>query len=222
METIDNPFEKHQELIAYLMVVHMSSFSVMTYLTSMLGHSHILSSEALGVLNERQRESLDIIMDNTERLQEHLSVFITTTRLMFAPERIYEIDCNMVSIIGEFIKRTQKTTDFQIEIKLPEYIPVFKADTNLIHHAIDCIGRMIKQIHPTHKGQVAITIEVDGDFINIVFSTQKDEALYPENGNPDLFVAQAVAKLHKGKFVVDTSDDANCNLVFTLSTRAFE
>ncbi len=161
-------------------------------------------------------------MDNTERLQEHLSVFITTTRLMFAPERIYEIDCNMVSIIGEFIKRTQKTTDFQIEIKLPEYIPVFKADTNLIHHAIDCIGRMIKQIHPTHKGQVAITIEVDGDFINIVFSTQKDEALYPENGNPDLFVAQAVAKLHKGKFVVDTSDDANCNLVFTLSTRAFE
>ena len=222
METIDNPFEKHQELIAHLMLSHMSSFSVMTYLTSMLGHSHILSSEAFGVLNERQRESLDIVINNIERLQQHLGIFIITTRLMFSPDRIYEIDCNILSIIGEFIKRTQKTTDFQIETKMPDYIPVFKADTNLIHHAIDCIGRMIKQIHPTHKGQVAITIEVDGDFVDIVFSTQKDEALNPENGNPDLFVAQAVAKLHKGEFVVDISDEASCNLVFTLSTKAFE
>ncbi len=222
METIDDPFEKHRELIAYLMLSHMSSFSVMTYLTSMLGHSHILRSEALGALNERQRESLDIVINNTERLQEHLGVFITTTRLVFAPGRIYEIDCNILSIIDDFIKRTQKTTDFQIETKTPEYIPVFKADDNLIQHAINCIGRIIKQIHPTHKGQVKIIAELQGDFVKIVFSTNKDESIYPYNENPDLFNAQAVARLHGGEFVVDISNEASHNLIFTLSTKAFE
>jgi K+-sensing histidine kinase KdpD len=217
MEIIDNPFEKHQELLAHLMLSHMSSFSVMTYLTSMLGHTHILSSEAFGTLNERQRESLNVVINNTERLQEHLGVFITTTRLMFTPDRIYEIDCNILSIIDDFIKRTQKTTDFQIKAKLPENIPVFKADNNLIHHEIDCIGRIIKQIHPTHKGQVAIVAEVEGDFIKIIFSTKKDESIYPSNQNLDLFIAQAVAKLHSGEFMIDTSDEVNVNLILTLS-----
>lgn len=220
METIDNPFEKHQELIAYLMLSHMSNFSVMGYLTSMLGYSHILSSEAFGALNERQRESLDIVINSTERLQEHLGIFIITTRLMFTPDRIYEFDCNILGVIDDVIKQTKKTTDFQIKTELPENIPLFKADNNLIHHAIGCIGRIIRQIHPTHKGQVKIVTEVEGDFIKIIFSTNKDESIYPLNENPDLFIAQAVAKLHGGEFVVDNSDEANYSLVFTLSMTA--
>ncbi len=222
METIDNPFEKYQDLIAFLMLSHMSSFSVNGYLTSTYTYSKMLRTEVAGALNEQQREWLDFIINNTERLQEHLNVFIIATRLMFTPDRVYEIDCNILSIIDDFIKRTQKTTDFEIEMETPENIPVFKADDNLIHRAIDCISRIIRQIHPTHKGQIKIIIEVQGDFVKIVFSTNKDESVYPYNENPDLFIVQAVAKLHRGEFIIDTSDAVSCNLVFTLSMKTFE
>ena len=221
MKPVDNPFEKHQELIAFLMLSHMSSFSVMTYLTSMLGHAHVLSSEAFGALSDRQRESLDVVINNSKKLQEHLDVFIIATRLMFTPDRYYEIDCDLLGIINSVIEQIRKTTEFQIETDFPDNIPLFKADANLLSHAIDCLRRIIKQIHPTQIGRIKIVVRVDGNLVRIIFSTNKDEFLYPRNENPDLFIVQAIAELHGGEFVVDTSDEADYKLIFTFSTAAF-
>lgn len=220
METIDNPFEKHQELITHLMLSHMSSFSVRGYLTSMLGHSQVLSSETFGQLNERQRESLDIVINNSKRLYEHLSTFIIATRLMFNPDRIYEIDCDLVEIIDSLIKQLQETTDFQIKTKLTKNIPEFKADANLISHAIYCIGEIIKQTHPTHKEKINITTKLSGDLIEITFSTNMGETIPQINENPDLFIAHTVAKLHNGDFIVDTNDKT-VNLILTISMSAY-
>ena len=194
----------------------MSSYSVGLFMTSILGYSQVLSSETFGPLNERQRESLDIVIKNTKRLNEHLSIFITATRLMFNPDRIYEIDCDLVEIIDGFIKRTQETTDFQIKSEQTNSIPNFKADANLISQATDCIREIIKQIHPTHEGKINITSEINGSLIKITFSTNTGESISTINENPDLFIAQTVAKLHNGEFIVNTNDKT-VDLILTLS-----
>ena len=62
--------------------------------------------------------------------------------------------------------------------------------------------------------------EVEGNFVTVIFSTNTDESIRSSNENPDLFIAHAVAKLHGGKFIVDTSNDIDCNLIFTLSMTA--
>lgn len=219
MNSTENTFKEHQELIAHLMLKHMSNFIVMTPITSMRGHEGILQSEAAGPLNEQQLLSLNTIINNTERLQDHLSVFIIATRLMFTPERIYETDCNLLETINISIRQIQKATDFQIDTDLLDNIPEFKADTNLIHQAINCIWRIIKQIHPTNNGQIKITTNVIENLVNIIFSTNAGESITPINENPDLFITQSVAKLHEGELIVD-ANDTNVNLVLTLSMKA--
>jgi len=216
MNTTKNTFKEHQELIAHLMQIHMSTFSVMTPLTAMQGHAGILESEVAGPLNEQQRVSLNTITNSTKRLAEHLAVFLIATRLIFTPERIYETDCNLSEIIDIATKQAKKVTDFQINTDSPENIPEFIADSNLIHQAIDCIWRIINQIHPTKTGNVKITTEVNRNLVKIIFSTNTGKSISPINENPDLFIAQTVAKLHNGEFIVDTNDKT-VDLILTLS-----
>lgn len=216
MDINPNPLEKHSELITHLMKGHMSSFSVNTYLTSTIGYSNILRTEAAGPINEQQREFLDIITNNTNRLSEHLNIFITASRLMFNPAKIYETDFDLIDIIKGLIKRAEEATDFQIETDLSTSLPSIKGDGNLISHSIHYIERIIEQVHPTHKGWIKILVSADKDSVKVVFSTNKDEAIYPANENPELFIVQTVAELHSGKFEILKSDDNIYNFIFTL------
>jgi hypothetical protein len=216
VDTNLDPLEKHHDLITHLMKTHMSSFAVNTYLTSTLAYSNILHSEFAGPINEQQRELLDIITSNTNCLSEHLHIFIIATRLIFTPEEIYQTDFNLLETIESFIKQTVKTTEFQIEKEILANPPALKVDGNLIGTSINCIGEIIKQVHPTHKGRIKILVAVKEDFVRVVFSTNKDEAIYPANENPELFIVQTVAELHGGKFEIVDSDDDECSLIFTL------
>jgi signal transduction histidine kinase len=198
------------------MKTHMSSFAVNTYLTSTLAYSNILHTEFAGPINEQQRELLDIITNNTNRLSDHLHIFIIASRLIFTPEEKYKTDINLLNIIEDFIKRIAKTTELHIEKEILSNPASFKGDGNLISTSINCIGQMIKQLHPTHKGWIKILVAVEGDIVRMVFSTNKDEAIYPANENPELFIAQTVAELHGGKFEIINSLEDECNFIFTL------
>jgi hypothetical protein len=216
MDTNLDPLEKNHELITHLMRSHMSSFSVNAFLGTAIGDSRILHAKLAGPINDQQRELLDSIDYSLVRLSDHLHIFIIASRLIFTPEKIYETDINLLDIIEDFIKRTAETTEFQIEKEILANPASFKGDGNLIGTSINCIGQMIKQIHPTHRGWVKILVAVEGDFVIVVFSTNKDEAIYPANENPELFIVQTVAELHGGKFEIVDSEDDMCNLIFTL------
>ncbi|MBC7878104.1 MAG: HAMP domain-containing histidine kinase [Anaerolineales bacterium] len=216
MNTNSNPLEKYRELIEHLMRSHMSSFSVNGYLTSILAYSNILHTQITGPVDEQQSEFLNKITDSTNRLSDHLHIFIIASQLMFTPEQIYEGDFNLLETIESFIEQTAKTTEFQIEKEILANPPVLNVDRNLISTSIDCIGKIIKQVHPTYKGWIKLSVAADKDFVKVVFSTNKDEDIYPANENPELFIVQTVAELHGGNFEIVNSDDNIYNFIFTL------
>jgi signal transduction histidine kinase len=216
MDTNSDLLEKHSELITHLMKSHMSSFSVNGLLAIAIGDSRILHAKLAGPINNRQRELLDSVNYSLDRLSDHLHIFIIASRLILTPEKIYETDLDLLETIENFIKQAAKTTEFQIEKEILANPPALKVDGNLIGTSINCIGEIIKQVHPTHKGRIKILVAVKEGFVRVVFSTNKDEAIYPANENPELFIVQTVAELHGGKFEIVDSDDDECSLIFTL------
>ena len=65
-------FEERYELIKHLSISHMTSTSVNTPLTSIMGYSNVLLKELCSPENADQQELLEIIYNNAEYLQEYL------------------------------------------------------------------------------------------------------------------------------------------------------
>ena len=94
--------------------------------------------------------------------------------------------------------------------------PKITGDGNLVHSALMCIGRLVKQIHPTHKGKIDISIRTFEDSIEVFFSIERGENLQVEN-NPELFIAQSIADMHNGKLKIEYRSDGGLDMKFTIA-----
>src|SRR5215216_3556889 len=157
MNTNYDPFEKHRELIEYLMLGHMSSFSVNGHLASILGSSEVLLKEAAGALNEDQKHFLRIINNNTRTLHQHINTFITASLLIFKPQQLYLTSFHVAESVDRFIESITRNTQIQIRKDIPETLQEVEGDANLIDYAFSSMESIIKQIHPEGKGDVQIT-----------------------------------------------------------------
>jgi signal transduction histidine kinase len=218
MDTNYDPFRKHRKLIKYLMLGHMSTFSVNTHLTSMLGYSEILLKGAVGPLNEDQKHFLSIINNNTHHLHKHLNTFITATRLIFNPQQIYISKFSPSESVDRFIERITKGTEFQIDKDISENLHEIEGDASLIDYAIDNIEGIVTQIHPDGKGNVKIIIREDEKLLKFIVSTNKDRIVDLGEENMELFVVQSVIELHGGSFEINYDDD-RCDMTFTLPVK---
>lgn len=215
MNTKSDPFEKHRNLIEYLMLGHMSSFSVNSLLVSMLGYSEVLLKEAVGPLSDDQKHFLSIINNNTHRLHKYLNTFITASRLIFKPQQLYISKFSISDSVTRFIERIQKDTEFQINKVIPEDLQGVEGDASLIDYAIDNIDGIVTQIHPDGKGNINIIIREDENLLKITVSTNKDRVVLFEEENVELFIIQSVAELHNGSFKINY-DENMCNIAFTI------
>lgn len=210
-----DPFEKHRNLIEYLMLGHMSSFSVNTHLTSMLGYSEILLKGAVGPLNEDQKHFLSVINNNTRYLYKHINTFITASRLIFKPEQVYLSKVRLSESVDRFIKRITKGTEFQVHKDVPEKLQEVEGDASLIDYAIDNIEGILAQIHPEGKGELNITVHENESLLKFTVSTNQESVVDIGEDNIELFIVQSVVDLHGGSFEINYDND-RCNLTFTL------
>ena len=216
MNSSFDQFEEQYEFIKYISTSHMASFPVNTHLTSILGYSDILLKEINGPINTEQRELLGIIHKNAERLQEYLQTFIISSRLLFDVQELYIGEFDLAETIKQVIDRLEVTTEYQIEKDIQANLPKITGDGNLIHSALMSIGGLIKQIHPTYKGHLDISVKSVGDSIEALFSTAKGEGLQVEN-NPELFIAQSIAKMHNGGLIINDHSDSRLDVKFIIA-----
>lgn len=211
-----DPFEKHRELIEYLMLGHISSFSVNTHLSSMLGYSEILRKEAAGPLNEDQKHFLSIISHNTRYLHKLLNTFITASRLIFKPQQTYISKFSISEPVERFIKRITNNTEFRVNTDIAENLDDVEGDASLIDYAMDNIEGIITQVHPDGKGEVTIVVKETDKLLRITVSTNKDRMVDLGAENVELFVVQSVVELHGGNFEINYDNDDKCNMAFIL------
>lgn len=216
MDTNYDPFEKHHNLIEYLMLGHISSFSVNTHLASMLGYSEILLKEAAGPLNEDQKHFLSIISHNTRYLHKLLNTFITASRLIFKPQQTHISKFNMSETVERFIKRVTKDTEFRVNTDIVENLEDIEGDASLIDYAMDNIEGIVTQVHPDGKGEVKIVVKETEKLLRITVSTNKDRVVDLGEENVELFIVQSVAELHGGSFEINYDNDDKCNMAFVL------
>jgi len=218
MDTNNDAFEKHRELIEYLMLGHMSSFSVNTHLTSILGYSEVLFKEAAGPLNDNQKHFLSIINNNIRYLHKHLNIFITASLLIFKPQQLYLTKFSLSETIDGFVKRIASTTEFQIDKDIPANLEAIEGDAILIGYAFASIEGIVMQIHPDGKGNVKIIVRNEENLLKFTVSTNKDRIVDLGEENIELFVVQSVIELHGGIFEINYYDD-RCDMTLSLPVK---
>jgi signal transduction histidine kinase len=216
MDTNYDPFEKHRDLIEYLMLGHMSSFLVNAHLNSILGYSDILLKGITGPLNEDQKHFVSIINNNTRYLHKHINTFITASRLIFKPQQVYISKFSPSELVDRFMQRITKSVELQIDKDIPENLQEVEGDASLIDYAIDNIEGIVAQIHPDGKGSVKIIARESEKALKLTFSTNRDRTVNLGEENIELFVVKSVVELHGGSFEINYNDDDRCTLTFIL------
>ena len=215
MDTNYDPFEKHRNLIEYLMLGHISSFSVNTHMNSMIAYSEIMLKEVTGPLNEDQKQFLSVINNNARYLYKHINTFITASRLIFKPEQVYLSKFRLSEPIDRFIKRITKSTEFKVDKVVPENLQEVEGDASLMDYAFDNIEGIVAQIHPEGKGDVKVTVNENESLLKFTVSTNQERVVDIGEDNIELFIVQFVVDLHGGSFEINYDND-RCNLTFTL------
>lgn len=216
MDTEYDPFEKHRALIEYLMLGHMSSFSVNTHFSSVIGYSTVLLKEVVGPLNDEQKKFLEVINHNTRYLYKHINTFITAARLIFNPQQVYVSTFDLLEMMDRFVKRIAESSEFHIEKDLPEDLRVVEGDANLIDYAMENLAGIVMQIHPDRKGSLKLSVREEGKLIKIVVSTNKDMKVELGEDNMELFVVQSVVDLHGGSFEINYDSENECSVTFSI------
>ncbi|GIK43349.1 MAG: hypothetical protein BroJett011_71820 [Chloroflexota bacterium] len=218
MSKIPEKFEQNYELMEYLALHHISSFSVRTPLTAIIGYSELLLKELHGPMNEQQRAGLEGIHHVAEQLLEQINIFLDATPFIFDKKKLYLSDVNLLQVISSCLSQVQEKAKFQVIQDIPASLPTIKADEGQIYKALYSIVELVRQIHPTSEGRIDLSVGQTEDFITISFSTEKGEPLR-KKVNPELFIAQSIIELHKGQLQIESYDDSKWVIVCSLPVK---
>ena len=216
----------------------MTSHELRTSMETIKGYVEILLLKSLGPLNDEQRKSLDVIMKNTNRLEQLLHDVVDISRLesgtmKFTPERT-----DIGKLIEHVTGTLQSTADSkQIKIikEIDQEVPELTIDqeritqvlANLLHNAI----------HLSPEGS-RISIRVNKEPDDVVFEIQDFGRGIPKNKQKKIFdifsqvdsgidrtfgdiglgltIARGVVLSHGGKIWVESEQGKGSTFRFTL------
>jgi K+-sensing histidine kinase KdpD len=179
-------------------------------------------------------DSLEVIEEESDRLTELIENMLDASRLQAGAFALRRGDVNLVDLIKRLAGRLQtQTTNHQIEVDIPENLPVILADedrlrqvlSNLISNAIKyapggkiSIGGQIRQ------GQIVVCVSDEGPGISLndlphVFDRfyRSPEALrHTKGAGLGLYLARAIVEAHGGRIWVDPQPSKGARICFSL------
>lgn len=143
-----------------------TSHELRSPMTPMRGQLQMLLEGYFGKLNKKQKESLNIILRNTERLDKIISDFLEVSRIEAARLKFEFKKINPVEITKRIIKEMQgfmPEKEIKIELK-HDNIPIINADPNRLGQILrNLLNNAIK--FTPKKGKITITCKMQKNMI---------------------------------------------------------
>ena len=143
------------------------SHELRTPLTSIKGYVDLILDGSAGDINEMQREFLDIVKENSDRLVELINEMLDISRiesgrvhLKIEPINVAESIQGAVDTFRAVLSQVDRT----IDVRAPEHLPVVVADRDRVGQVlINLVSNAIK--YSPGGGRVSITAKHSGDYV---------------------------------------------------------
>ncbi len=198
---------------------YFDSNTIRTPLTSIRGYAEVMLQGKLGPLTQDQRQFLEIIKHNAERLNQHFGLVLHNQHYIVWEEQATPTEVTVRELLADFNKVFKPVPDITVTAQdIPEALSVW-VDRRHIHNAFASIGDFVSQIHDPRKGievlvrvfqgQKAVTFLIE---FNRGHKVKKADLPYYESF---LYVTECVMKLHHGQFSL--KNEADDKLVLALA-----
>ncbi|NQU31186.1 MAG: GAF domain-containing protein [Anaerolineae bacterium] len=224
------------------------SHELRTPMTSIRGYVDVLLMGAAGALTENQVHFLEIIRNNTERLNVLVTDLldisrIESGRITLAPQPVSleEITKDVMDNVQSRSKNDEKTMEFSLEIT--KELPTVNADperlrqiiNNLVENAYHYTpenGHIMVSVHEVNGGdEVQINVQDDGVGISIEDQEQVFERFYrgedplvlatPGTGL-GLAIVKQLVEMHKGRIWAESSGKVGEGSIFSFTLPVYK
>ena len=197
-------------VIREICLSHMTSTTIRTPLCSIIGYARVILSGIDGAVSEKQSEDLRTIIHSAEFLFEHLTSFIHVVSSVFKNHSINLSNFDIIKTVTSKVTFATKNCEYEIQHNVPVETLTIRSDQILIDRLLSGMLELAKQIRPTHKGTISISVEQAESTIRIILSTTQDTK-YPfqiADNNPFVFMAHSLARELKGYFEIKHQEDS--------------
>ena len=219
--------------------LHNVSHELRTPLTSIKGSLDNLMDEIVGELNDDQKEYLEIISSESNRLVRLVNDLLDLNKLEAGSLRITPEDIEYISIVKEVINNLQKLAyekGLTIELESDTSELYLKADKDMVNQIlVNLINNAVKF---THTGGVKVIIIEDpknkfittrikdtgegipAEMLNMVFNKfyqlRTSESAKSGGTGLGLSITKSLVELHGGKIWVESEKGKGSEFCFTL------
>jgi len=162
-EALERMDEEHKQLEkAKTEFLSITSHELRSPMTPMKAQLQMLEEEYFGKLNEKQKESLDIVLRNTERLDRIILDFLEISRIEAARLKFRFVKTNLVKHIDRLVKEMQ---GFMPEKKIKivtdiNELPVVKIDPDRVMQVLRNLINNTKKFSK-EGSMIKISVKVD-------------------------------------------------------------
>jgi signal transduction histidine kinase len=199
----------------------------------------LLISNKVGKIEEDQREYLDILRENSERLEELINKIVTVSKIEQGKLPLNKKDFSLEELTKKVIKESKayaKATNVELKMSSPEKLPMVYADESQIREVVEnLINNAIK--YSNKKGDVVVNIEKkkekeiyfevkdsgvgipkeDQKYIFSKFFRSGNAIKHQTQGSGlGLYIIKSIIKAHKGKVGFISKEGAGSTFWFTL------
>lgn len=167
--------------------LNITSHELRTPMSSIKGYVQMMLKRVLGEIDEEQKNALEIVLRNTNRLDNLIQDILDISRLESGTMKFItdKINVNeMISEVAETMKSSAELKDIKINIETDDSLPIIIIDQDRIKQVI--INFMNNAIKFSSDASI-INIRAKKDEKNIVFEVQDYGRGIPENKQEKVF-----------------------------------
>lgn len=208
--------------------LNITTHELRTPMAAIKGYSQMLYKQKLGRINKEQKDAIDVILRNSNRLDNLIQEILDISRLESGTMKFIPEKTNVKKLLEETIETMKSAADLKnIQIKLiaEDNLPKINIDKERIKQVV---GNLVDN---------AIKFSPEGSIINVRASKNKDDVIFevqdfgrgiPKNKQKKIFerfyqidsgidrkfggvglglaISQGIVKYHYGKLWVDSSE----------------
>jgi signal transduction histidine kinase len=175
-----------------------TSHELRTPITAIKGYVQMLIKQSLGDTNEEQRKSLEVILRNTNRLDQVIQNILDVSNLQTGTLKFISDKVNPITLVEETTKMMQPFAyikEITINVNLEKDLPDLMVD-----------GERIKQVMKNLM-ENAIKFSPEGSVINIKARKEKEDVLFEVQDFGQGIPEDKQEKIFETFYQVDSGDD---------------
>jgi signal transduction histidine kinase len=203
----------------------------------------LLISNKVGKIEEDQREYLDILKENSERLEELIDKIVTVSKIEQGKLPLNKKDFSLKELAEQVAKESKayaEATNVDLKLDIPENLPNVYADESQIREVVEnLVNNAIK--YSNKKGDVVLSAEKKKDkeiyfevedsgvgipkgdqkYIFSKFFRSSNAIKHQTQGSGlGLYIIKSIVKAHKGKVGFTSEEGVGSTFWFTLPLEA--